>query len=94
MPELILTIDSSREQRHLDRKFHAALQGVDIDKGSEEKRPISKLDELRTKVLTGGRSSDPNDIMSLVGANAQSKGFGIGQGLTYTDGDSTEWWNQ
>lgn len=94
MPELIATLDASREQRHIDRKFFAALQGVDLDEGSkqEEKKPVSKMEELRTKVLTGGQSSDPNDVLSLVGANAQSKGFGIGQGLTYSNGDETEWW--
>lgn len=93
MPELITTLDASRERVHRDRKFFAALQGVDIDDDStEEKKPVDKLAELRTRVLTGGKSSDPNDILSLQGANTKASGFGIGDGLTYTQGDGSKWW--
>ena len=37
MPELLATLDSYREQKDRDRKFLAALQGVDLDEAEGEK---------------------------------------------------------
>lgn len=94
MPELLATLEASRERRYEEQKFLAALQGVDLeDDGKKVEEPkVDKLAELRTKVLTGGKASDPNDVLSLVGKNAQAKGFGIGQGLAYAENDGSEWW--
>jgi hypothetical protein len=40
---------------------------------------------MKAKVFSGGKSSDPNDVVSLQGINAQKAGFGIGMGMSYQD---------
>lgn len=94
MPELIAALDAHREQRQLDRQFFAALQGVDLEKDTKDERSHSMMDEIKTIIMTGGQHSDPNDVLSLTGANARAKGFGIGEGLTYADNDAVEWWKE
>jgi hypothetical protein len=79
MPELVSILEAKAEENYQNRKFFAALKGVDIDKGSG----IDKWEEIKTRALSKGRTSDPNDIVSLQGLAAQRAGFGIGQGLDY-----------
>ena len=47
MPELVAILEAKREQDHINRKFSAALQGVDIDKnkvsGDEWERLKAKV---------------------------------------------------
>ncbi len=80
MPELLETIRAKRELEHNERKFLAAIQGVDIDKGKDSNNAWEKL---KAKVFSKGQTTDPNDITTFQGANAAKAGFGIGMGLSY-----------
>jgi hypothetical protein len=84
MPELLITLESKRELDYQEKKFLAAIQGVDIDKNSSS-APENKWEEMKAKAFSGGKSTDPNDVLSLQGYNAQRAGFGIGMGLGYED---------
>jgi hypothetical protein len=77
MPELLKTISTKRELDHIEKKFLAAMQGVDIDKGAEN----DKWEEMKNRILYKGK--DQNDITSLSGRRAVEAGFGIGEGLDY-----------
>lgn len=79
MPELVSILESKREQDHIQRKFMAALQGVDIDKNNKP----NAWEEMKARVYSKGRTSNPNDIVALQGAAARQAGFGIGYGLDY-----------
>lgn len=84
MPELMSILETRRELDYTDKKFLAAMQGVDLDKQTG-KNDSNAWEKLKAKVFSGGKSSDPNDITSLQGFNAQKAGFGIGMGLGYED---------
>jgi translation initiation factor 1 (eIF-1/SUI1) len=80
MPELVAILEAKREQDHTERKFMAALQGVDIDKN---KSAQNEWESLKARVYSKGQTSDPNDIVALQGDAAARAGFGIGMGLDY-----------
>jgi hypothetical protein len=84
MPELIETLQHQRERDYQEKKFSAAIQGVDLDKqtGKSEENAWEKL---KAKVFSGGKTSDPNDITSFQGQKAAKAGFGVGMGLGYED---------
>lgn len=84
MPELVATLGSKRELDYGEKKFLAAIQGVDLDKESG-KQESNAWEKMKAKVFSGGKSSDPNDVLSLQGVNAQKAGFGIGMGIGYED---------
>ena len=84
MPELLATLDSKRELDYQEKKFFAALQGVDLDKQSG-KNDQDAWEKMKAKVFSGGKTTNPDDITSLQGYNAQKAGFGIGLGLDYVD---------
>lgn len=88
MPELTAILAAKRENDYEERKFLAALQGVDLGSGNEN--PQKKWEDLKAKAFSGGKVTDSNDITSLVGATAKQKGFGIGRGLEYTDGNKAK----
>jgi hypothetical protein len=83
MPELTATLVAKRNKDYEDKKFFAAIQGVDLeaDSGKGQK----EWEDLKAKVYSGGKSNDSNDIISLQGQNASKAGFGIGLGIEYTD---------
>lgn len=81
MPELLATISSKRELDYEEKKFLAAIQGVDLDKNN--KSSSNAWEEMKARVFSGGKTSDPNDILALRGQNAERAGFGIGMGLSY-----------
>ena len=83
MPELIQILEQKRDNDYNDRKFFAAIQGVDLDKHA--KQTSDPWEEMKSRVFSGGQSSDPNDIISYQGYKAQQAGFGIGMGLDYVD---------
>ena len=83
MVELSVTLESKRKQDYQDKKFFAAIQGVDLDKESGNKNEPNAWEKMKARVFSGGASSDPNDVLSLQGANAAKAGFGIGMGLSY-----------
>lgn len=84
MPELIAIIEAKRESDYQDKKFSAAIQGVDLDKQTG-KSDENAWEKMKAKVFSGGKTSNPNDITALQGYAAQRAGFGIGMGLGYED---------
>jgi len=85
MPELIATLSSRRELDYQEKKFLAAIQGVDLDAQSGESRGQKEWEDMKARVFSQGKAKDGNDILALQGQNARSAGFGIGYGLDYED---------
>ncbi len=86
MPELMAILDASRELDYSEKKFLAAIQGVDLDKESGKEKGQKEWEDMKARVFSRGATSDSNDVLSLQGVNAQKAGFGIGLGLDYEDG--------
>ena len=82
MPELITTLQAKNKQDYEDKKFLASLQGIDLE-GENSSEGQNKWEEMKTRVLSGGVTSNSNDIISLQGRAAAQAGFGIGMGLDY-----------
>ena len=85
IPELMQTLSSKRDLDYEEKKFLAAIQGVDLDKNSENGRGQKEWEDMKARVFSGGQTSDGNDVLSLQGPNATRAGFGIGMGLDYED---------
>ncbi len=83
MPELLTTLESKRELDYSEKKFLAAIQGVDLDENEEKGQ--KEWEDMKARVFSGGATSNSNDILALQGVNAQKNGFGIGMGLDYDD---------
>jgi hypothetical protein len=84
MPELMATLESKRDLDYQEKKFLAAIQGVDLDKNNANNSG-NKWEEMKAKVFSGGKAANSNDVLALQGVNAQKAGFGIGMGLGYED---------
>ena len=80
MPEIVATLKAKRDLDYSQKKFLAAMQGVDLDKASGKG---NAWEEMKARVFSGGQAADSKDIVALQGINAQKAGFGIGMGLTY-----------
>jgi hypothetical protein len=80
MPEIVATLKVKRDLDYSQKKFLAAMQGVDLDKASGKE---NAWEEMKARVFSGGQAADSKDIVALQGINAQKAGFGIGMGLTY-----------
>ena len=79
MTELIATVEEMNKRDYEDKKFLAAMQGVDLDgEGDGESK---SFDDVRREAL--GDNPETNDIASLSGSLAREEGFGIGMGLGY-----------
>ena len=85
MPELMATLEVGRELDYTEKKFMAAIQGVDLDKESGKEKGQQEWEDMKARVFSGGQTSDSNDVLSLQGPKAQKLGFGIGMGLDYED---------
>lgn len=87
LQELMAIISSRRELDYDERKFAAAIQGIDLDANSSdgEVKGQQEWENLKARVASGGATNDANDILALQGKNAQQAGFGIGMGLGYED---------
>jgi hypothetical protein len=85
MPELMATLSSKRELDYEEKKFLAAIQGVDLDSQSGSSRGQKKWEDMKARVFSKGKTSDSNDILALQGPAAQKAGFGIGMGIDYED---------
>jgi hypothetical protein len=83
MPELMATLEISRELDYSEKKFLAAIQGVDLDKESGSSRGQKEWEDMKARVFSKGQTKDSNDILALQGPTAQKAGFGIGYGLDY-----------
>lgn len=88
MQELTSILVAKREGENENRKFLAAIQGINLDEKSSSENPQKKWEDLKARVFSNGKVSDSNDITSLVGNTAKQKGFGIGNGLEFSDGNS------
>jgi hypothetical protein len=82
MQELTFILETKRDVSYDEKKFFAALQGVDLD-GQSGKGGQKEWEDLKARVASGGATSDSRDILALQGQNARSAGFGIGMGLQY-----------
>jgi hypothetical protein len=85
MPELMATLEVIRELDYTEKKFLAAIQGVDLDKESNKDKGQREWEDMKARVFSKGKTVDGNDILALQGPNAQKAGFGIGMGLDYED---------
>jgi len=85
MPELMITLEQKRELDYQEKKFFAAMQGVDLDQstGQKEEDPWEAMKARVAAATSGIGNGDPNDITALQGLAAQRAGFGIGMGLDY-----------
>jgi hypothetical protein len=84
MPELIATISSKRELDYDEKKFLAAIQGVDLDKESGKGKQ-DEWEQMKSRVFSKGKTNDPTDITSFQGAKARKAGFGVGMGMDFED---------
>lgn len=82
MPELTATLNIKRELDYSEKKFLAAIQGVDLDKNAQK---TNAWEDMKARVFSKGKAKNANDITALQGINAQKAGFGIGMGLDYQD---------
>jgi hypothetical protein len=85
LSEIMAIISSKRELDYQEKKFFAAIQGVDLDEASGSDRGQKEWEDMKARVFSRGATSDSNDVLSLQGVNAQKVGFGIGMGLDYED---------
>ena len=80
MPEILATLSVKRELDHNEKKFIAAMQGVDLDGGSDSQK---EWEDMKARVFSKGQASDGNDILAYQGATASKAGFGVGMGIDY-----------
>ena len=85
LSEIMAIISSKRDLDYQEKKFFAAIHGVDLEDSSESDRGQKEWENLKARVFSGGATNDSNDILSLQGQNAKKAGFGIGLGLDYED---------
>lgn len=80
MPELLKTLAAHRKNEESKMKFQATIQGVEF--GSEEPEETSTFDDIKRRAM--GINASADDVVSLQGDFASQAGFGIGQGLGYS----------
>ena len=81
----MITLEQKRELDYQEKKFLAAMQGVDLDEtnGRQEEDPWEAMKARVAAKQSGIGNGNPNDITALQGVQAQQAGFGIGMGLDY-----------
>lgn len=85
LAEIMAILSSKRELDYQEKKFFAAIQGVDLEDSNNSDRGQQEWENLKARVFSGGATSDSQDILALQGQNARRAGFGIGMGLDYED---------
>lgn len=85
MQELSAILDAKRDADYQDKKFLAAIQGVDLDaqSGNKEEDPWEAMKARVAAKVSGIENNGSKDITSYVGQKAAKAGFGIGMGLAY-----------
>lgn len=85
MPELITILSTRRDLDYDEKKFFAAIQGIDLDEqsGNGEAKGQQEWENMKARVASRGATEDANDILALQGQNAKKAGFGIGMGIDY-----------
>ena len=86
MEELSEILNAKRENDYNEKKFLAAMQGIDLDEQTGNKKK-NAWEEMKARVFSGNKTSDPDDILSLSGPAARKAGFGIGNGIGYEKWD-------
>jgi hypothetical protein len=81
MPELIAVLEAKNKEDYENKRFMAAIQGVDIEKSKSS--AMDTWEKIKAKANSKGATTDPKDITTLRGKNAARTGFGIGAGLDY-----------
>jgi hypothetical protein len=81
--ELMAILSTNRELDYEEKRFMAALQGVDLDEQTGKTRGQQEWEDLKARVASGGKASGGSDILAYQGQNARKAGFGIGMGLDY-----------
>jgi len=85
LAEIMAIVSSKRDLDYQEKKFFAAIQGVDLEGENGNNRGQKEWEDMKARVFSGGATGDSNDILSMQGQNAQRAGFGIGMGLDYED---------
>jgi hypothetical protein len=87
--ELMQILSITRELDYEEKKFLAALEGINLDeqtgKEGAEVKGQQEWENLKARVASGGQATDSRDILALQGTAARQAGFGIGFGLGYED---------
>jgi hypothetical protein len=83
LEELVAIVSAVRELDYEEKKFLAAMQGVDLDAENNKDRGQKEWEDMKARVFSRGATSDSNDILALQGQTAKKAGFGIGLGLEY-----------
>ena len=83
MAELMIILESRRDLDYNEKKFMAAMQGVDLDAQQPKDDPWEAMKARVAAKVSGIGNGDPNDVLSLQGQRAAQAGFGIGMGLDY-----------
>ena len=91
MAELVSILEAMTEKEYADKKFAAAMQGVDLDKETgrknrpkkTEQKKASTFEDIQARVFSGGMAQDANDILSLQGSLGAKQGFQIGRDMDY-----------
>ena len=87
--ELMQILSITRDLDYEEKKFSAALQGIDLDsqsgKSNGEVKGQQEWENMKARVFSRGATEDANDVLSLQGPKAKKAGFGIGMGLGYED---------
>lgn len=81
MPELLHTLEIMQKKDEEEKRFLASLQGVNLGEEQSEEGPT--FEEVQMKAL-GIDTGIKNDIVGLRGSLASQKGFGINEGLGYS----------
>ena len=99
MAELVYILEGMREKEYSDRKFTAAMKGVDLDKETgrknkpkqpSTKKKASTFEDIQARVASGGLAKDADDILSLQGQYGARKGFQIGKDMEYAIVDDSD----
>lgn len=91
LPEVMAIVSMNRELDYEEKKFLAAMQGVDLDQETGQETGQKEWEDLKARVYSRGQVADSNDILALQGQNAINAGFGINMGLSYEKiDDSTQ----
>ena len=97
MAELVSILEAMNEKDYDDKRFAAAMQGVDLDKQTgrrsrpqkTQQKKATTMEDIQARAVSGGRAKDANDILSLQGALGAKHGFQLGRDMDYgsfTDG--------
>ena len=71
MPELTTTLNAKREADYREKRFLAAMQGVDLDKQTG-RADENAWEKLKAKVFSKGKTDNPNDIIALQGSSIKN----------------------